>query len=156
MMSLSAQPDNADYKTLAGWSPDGKQLYITVPGLNGWVLRVIELETGATQDLFTLNDASVKAPNVTLSPDGQWIAYRNTDLSSLYVVRLDGTQGHKVVDRASEGISSGFWSAGGDWLAASLLNTSSNEQTVILVQPDTCQAYLLPGLHGILEGLRLP
>ncbi|MGC1376483.1 MAG: hypothetical protein WA821_09675 [Anaerolineales bacterium] len=148
--------NNADYKTLVGWSPDEAQLYITVPGLDGWVLRSIDLASGKTRDLFTLENASVKAPNATISPDGEWIAYRDRDLSSLYVVRTDGTQGHLLVNKASAGISTGFWSADGKWLAVSLLDFDTQRHTTVLVQPDGCQAYVLPGLHGMIEGLRLP
>jgi len=154
--NLRQLTNNADYKTLVGWSPDETQLYITVPGLDGWILRSIDLASGGTRDLFTLENASVKAPNVTISPNGQWIAYRDRDLSSLYIVRIDGTQGHLLVDKASAGISTGFWSADGKWLAVSLLNFDTNQHTVVLIQPETCQAYLLPALHGMLEGLKLP
>ena len=148
--------NNADYKTLVGWSPDETQLYITAQGLDGWILRAIDMAGGATRDLFTLKDASVKAPNVTISPDGQWFAYRDRNLNSLYLVRSDGTQAHVLVDQASAGISTGFWSADGKWLAVGLLNFDNNSSTVLLVQPDTCQAYVLPALHGTLEGLQLP
>jgi hypothetical protein len=69
---------------------------------------------------------------------------------------------HLLVDKASTGIPTGFWSAdpltgaGGKWLAVSLLNFDTNQHTIILTQPETCKAYLLPALHGMLEGLKLP
>ena len=34
--------NNADYKTLVGWEQDGKAIFSTAPGLNGWVLRRID------------------------------------------------------------------------------------------------------------------
>jgi hypothetical protein len=147
--------NNADYKTLAGWSPDGKALYITVPGLDGWVLKEMDLQSGRAKDLFTLQDASLKAPNVTISPDGQWFAYRDKNLNSLYLIRKDGTGLHKLVDQVSQGISTGYWSAGGKWIAVSLINSDEEKSKVYLIQPETCQSYLLPDLNGMLEGIQI-
>jgi len=154
--NLRRLTNNADYKTLVGWSTDETQLYITAPGAGGWVLQSIDLASGTPHDLFTLQNASIKAPNVTISPDGQWLAYRDRNLNSLYIVRIDGTDEHLLVDQASSGISAGFWSADGTWLAVSLLDFDAKPSAAILVQPATCQAYLLSALHGSIQGLWLP
>ena len=34
--------DDANHGALAGWSPDGAQLYFTAPGLDGWTLYAID------------------------------------------------------------------------------------------------------------------
>jgi hypothetical protein len=155
--ALRRLTNDADYKTLAGWSPDGSTLYITTdPGPDGWKLRAFDVASGESQDLFALPDSSFKAPDVTVSPDGRWLSYRDKNLNSLYVVRIDGTEGHMVVKRASQGISAGFWSADGQWLGVSLLDFDTNQNSVVLIQPGSCQVYLLPALHGLLEGLFMP
>jgi hypothetical protein len=107
--------------------------------------------TSAVKTLFVLEDASLKAPNAAVSLDGTWIAYRDR-VMNVYLVRMDGTNRHLVAS-GSVGISTIAWS--GDWLGIGLENFNA-EDTLVLVQPQTCQAYTLPELHGNLEGLRLP
>ena len=141
--------DSSNYGALAGWSPDGMQVYFTAPGLDGWTLYAIDRATNAVKTLFVLEDASLKAPNATVSPDGAWLAYRDEALNA-YLVRMDGTDRHLV---ASGNIGTIVWS--GDWLGIGLSNFYTGE-TFVLLQPQTCQAFNLPELHGELEGLRLP
>jgi hypothetical protein len=60
---------------------------------------------------------------------------------------------HLVIDNsAAVGIE---WSRSG-WLGVSLGKANSDEYTVVLLKPDGCEAYLLPALHGDLEGLSIP
>ncbi len=140
--------DDSNQGALAGWSLDGAQLYFTAPGLDGQTLYAIDLATGEVKTLFVLEDASLKAPNATISPDGTWIAYRDRAMN-VYLERMDGTDRHLV----ASGSSTIVWS--GDWLGIGLLNFNA-EDTLVLLQPQTCQAFVLPELHGYLEGLRLP
>jgi len=144
------------YEAVAGWSPDGAQIYITAQDIGGWMLRAIDVATGTARNLFILENASVKAPDATISPDGKWVAYRDRTLSSLYLVRTDGTEAHMVIDKLSAGVSGGVWSQDGKWLGISLVNYNSEERTLVLFQPESCRAFLLPALHGELEGLFLP
>jgi len=71
---------------------------------------------------------------------------------NLYLVRMDGTDRHLVAS-GDYGVSTVVWS--GDWLGIGFLNFNA-EDTLVLLQPQTCQAFILPELHGSLEGLRLP
>ena len=143
--------DDSNHGALAGWSPDGAQVYFTAPGLEEQTLYAIDLATGAVKTLFVLEDASLKAPNATVSSDGTWIAYRDR-VMNVYLVRMDGTDRHLVAS-GPIGISTIVWS--GDWLGIGDGNFNA-EDTLVLLQPQTCQAYTLPELHGNLEGLRLP
>jgi hypothetical protein len=143
--------DDSNHGALVGWSPDGAQVYFTAPGLEGQTLYAIDQATGAVKTLFVLEDASIKAPNATVSPDGAWLAYRDR-VMNVYLVRMDGTDRHLVAS-ASVGISTIIWS--GEWLGIGLGNFNADD-TLVLLQPQTCQAYTLPDLHGSLEGLRLP
>jgi hypothetical protein len=79
--------DDSNHGALAGWSPDGAQVYFTAPGLDGWTLYAIDVATRAVKTLFVLEDASIKAPNATVSPDGTWLAYRDRVLN-VYLVPL--------------------------------------------------------------------
>jgi Tol biopolymer transport system component len=147
---------NLGYEAIAGWSPDGQRLYYAIPGL---ILKEVDMSTGVSRDLFALKDSSAKDPSPTLSPDGVWIAYAGTD--GLYVVRTDGTQGHLLIDDRSleDGISglSGYaWGQSSDWLVVNLVGSDETDNKVILLNPDTCEAYLLPNLNGEVKGLILP
>lgn len=143
------------YESVIGWSPDGK-LYFVAPFTGGaaWKVYAFDLVSNTSQELFTIENGTPKFLNPKLSPDGNWIAYRGRDNSSLYLVHPDGSEMHLVVDNAGAvGIG---WSQSG-WLGLSLRQADINESTTVLINPESCEAYLLPAaLHGDLEGLYIP
>ncbi len=149
------QVSELSYETLLGWSADGTRLYFAAPYTGGspWKVYAYDLSSGATTELSTIENGTPKALNPTLSADGQWIAYRGKDNSSLYLVHPDGSEMHLVLD--SVGAVGIAWTSSG-WLGVSLYHTNSSDGPVILVKPDGCVAYLLPGLHGELDGLWIP
>ncbi|HSV85802.1 MAG TPA: hypothetical protein VLH85_04450 [Levilinea sp.] len=53
---------------------------------DGFVLRSVTVHTGASHDLFALDGSSLKAPYPDVSPDAQWVAYRASDNSSVYLL----------------------------------------------------------------------
>ncbi len=150
------QVSNLSYETIVGWSPDGAQLYFAVPFTGGaaWKVNSYEVASGTAQEQFTIENGTPKFLNPKLSPDGNWIAYRGRDNSSLYLVRTDGSDMHLVLDNVGAvGIE---WNRSG-WLGVSLRMTNSDESTTILIKPEGCEAYLLPtALHGDLQGLYIP
>jgi hypothetical protein len=153
--TMVRQISSLSYETIIGWSPDGTQLSFAVPFTGGaaWKVYSYDLESGSSQELFTIENGTPKFLNPKLSPDGKWIAYRGRDNSSLYLVHTDGTDMHLVLDNVgAEGIT---WTSSG-WLGVSLYNTNSSNGLVILFKPDSCEAYLLPELHGELDGIYLP
>jgi hypothetical protein len=143
-----------DHYSMVGWSPDGAKLYFTLLGADGFSLNSVDVATDEIQSLFTLEDSSHKAPFATISPDSKWIAYRGSDNSTLYLVRPDGSNKHPVM--MADAVSSIVWSKDSQWLGVSEVNSPSDERKIILLRSDTCQAYLLPALHGDLEGLFIP
>jgi Tol biopolymer transport system component len=145
------QVSNLSYESLVGWSPDSTRLYFVAPFTGGaaWKVYSFELASGETKELFTIENGTPKFLDPNLSPDGKWIAYRGRDNSSLYLVHSDGSAMHLLLDNIGAG--SLVWSRSG-WLGVSL----SDGTTVLLLKPDGCQAYLLPALHGDLEGLSIP
>jgi hypothetical protein len=149
------------YESIIGWSPDNRQVFIAIPysaeintAGNAWKIQAVDVATSAVSDLFTIENGSPKSLGAVLSPDGNWIAYRGRDADSLVLVRTDGTQMHNVIEN-SGGISGIAWSQSG-WIGVSLYNPDNYERRMVLLQPDSCQAYIMPGLHGDLEGLFLP
>lgn len=154
------QLSNLGYESIAGWSPDGKQLYYAIPGSSnkGFLLRGVNLATGETRDLFVLENSSRKAPMPAISSDGKWVAYRGADNSSVYLIHTDGTQGHLLIENPSPGyaVSGIAWGPGGGLLGLSLITPQDQDGEVILIQPSGCEAYLLPSLHGELDGVLIP
>ena len=150
------QVSNWSYEAVIGWSPDSTQLYFVAPYTGGaaWKVYAFDLATRTVQERFTIENGTPKFLNAKLSLDGNWIAYRGRDNSSLYLVHPDGSDMHLVLDNA--GAVGVEWSHSG-WLGVSLRKANSDESTVVLIKPDGCEAYLLPAaLHGDLEGLFIP
>ncbi|MDY6845893.1 MAG: hypothetical protein SVP52_02000, partial [Chloroflexota bacterium] len=112
------------------------------------------LDTSQSVEIFTIENGTPKLLNPKLSPDGNWIAYRGRDNSSLYLVRTDGSEMHLVLENV--GVVGVEWSRSG-WLGVSLRKPDSDESKIVLLKPESCEAYLLPEtLNGELQGLYIP
>lgn len=144
------------YAGIIGWTPDGNQLYFAVPFTGGaaWKVFAYDFTDNSTQERFIIENGTPKFLNPKLSPDGNWIAYRGKDNSSVYLARTDGSDTRLVLDAVNAvGVA---WTRSG-WLGVSLRKPDSDESTIVLVKPDECEAYRLPdSLSGELQGLYLP
>jgi len=142
------------YVSILGWSPDGL-LYFAVPYTGGvaWKVFRYDFTSEAATELFTIENGTPKLLNPKLSPDGQWIAYRGRDNSSVYLVRPDGSDMHLLLENVrAVGL---VWSKN-DWLGASLRISDSENYTAVLINPATCEVFQLPTvLDGDLEGLHI-
>lgn len=154
--SLPRQIAEWSYATIIGWSPDGTILFFAVPftGGSAWNVYAFDGEAGITQELFTIENGTPKFLNPQLSPDGEWIAYRGRDNSSVYLVRPDGSDMHLLVENA--GAAAMAWSRSG-WLGVTLRPAQAEQPANVLLRPATCETYLLPSaLDGDLQGLYMP
>ncbi len=153
--SQARQISDLSYESVIGWSPDSTRLYFVTPYVGGaaWKVYAFDLASGVSQELFTIENGTPKFLNPTLSPDGEWIVYRGRDNSSLYLVHPDGSDMHLILENV--GAVGMEWSRSG-WLGVSLRKADSEESMVVLIKPDSCEAYLLPALHGDIEGLFIP
>jgi WD40 repeat protein len=149
------QVSNLSYELVVGWSPDGAKLYFVAPFTGGaaWKLYSFDAASGVTSELFTIENGTPTFLNPKLSPDGQWIAYRGRDSGSLYLARIDGSDTHMVLENV--GIDGIEWLSSG-WLGGSLVEPNTDRQTLILVKPDSCEAYRLLEMGGEMEGLFIP
>jgi hypothetical protein len=149
------QISNLSYESVVGWSSENT-LYFVAPYTGGaaWKVYSYNMASGTAQEMFTIENGTPKFLNPKLSPDGNWIAYRGRDNSSVYLVHPDGSDMHLVADNVGAvGIE---WSRSG-WLGVSVGKANSDESTIVFIKPDGCEAYLLPtALHGELEGLFIP
>ena len=152
------QLSNLGYELIAGWSPDGSKLYYAIPGSSGdgFLLRSVDVNTGNTQDMFVLENSSRKAPMPALSPDGKWIAYRASDNSSLYIKGTDGSQARLLLDNPATAINGIVWERESHLLGVSLITSEDQDGEIILISPDSCETYRLPGLSGELDGVLIP
>jgi len=154
------QLSNLGYEAIAGWSSDGKLLYYAIPDSSGkgWMLRAVDVATGEGRDLFVLENSSRKAPMPAISPDGNWVAYRGADNGSLYLIRINGADGHVVIEQPSPGyaISGIVWGPDGGLLGVSMVAPEIPQGEIILMQIESCEAYVLPGVVGELNGLLIP
>jgi Tol biopolymer transport system component len=147
------QVSSQAYSAVVGWSADDSKLYVALMAAGGsaWQIQSIDMQTGATQNHFIIENGSYKSLSAALSVDGNWIAYRGRDNGSVYIAKVDGSETRLLLDSPAIGTSGLVWGANG-WLGVSLLN-GDNSQIVILVNPDTCEVWSLPQLNGTLQGL---
>ncbi|MCX6026865.1 MAG: hypothetical protein NTY23_11510, partial [Chloroflexi bacterium] len=148
---------DAAYASVIGFSPDGARLYLAVmyTGGSAWMVRVVDLATGEARDLATIENGSRKMLAAALSPDEEWIAYRGRDNSSLYMMHTDGSAMHAVMEQPALAISGVQWTASG-WLGVSLIDGDEPQRALVIVRPESCQAYRLVETLGELEGLWVP
>jgi hypothetical protein len=151
------QVSSAGYESVIGWSPDGAVLYIAIPAAGGaaWQVRTVDLVSGENEVKFLIEDGSYKALNAALSPDGQWIAYRGRDNASVHLIKTDGSGARLLVDSVGVGTSGIAWTASG-WPALTVMTDDSGNVKLLLVDPATCSAYVLPNFKGVLQGIVMP
>ena len=111
-----------NYGGAISWSPDSKQLLVSSNHKEGWQnapsdteVHAIDIATGKLKTLTTR-----KGPDdvVGYSPDGNWIAYTGlTDeylgfqISELYIMRKDGTEGRSLTQNLDRNVADVHWAA---------------------------------------------
>lgn len=142
-IDLTAYTINAEKFGAPAWSPEGNQLaYVVIGGLGfesatqvAVVIFDLQVQTARLLHPYTILVGGGWSPQVTWSPDGQWLttvtqAELWDEKSSLWVLRADGTEEHHL--ERSRG-DRGVWSPDGRWLVYSAWN-SSHEQTTMVVE----------------------
>jgi Tol biopolymer transport system component len=143
------------YSAVVGWSSDETKLYIAIMAAGGsaWQIQEIYLPTRFAEDGILIENGSYKWLSAVVSPDGKWIAYRGRDNSGIFLARMDGSETRLLLDNPAIGTSGIAW-ASNDWLGVSLMQ-DDNTQKVILVNPSTCETWLLSNLNGAVQGLTI-
>lgn len=158
--SVPKKISNLGYELLTGWSPDGRLVYYAIPGANNdetFVLRSVDIESGATQDILTVENVARKVPLIKVSPDGDWVAYRVNIDNSLYIKAMDGNSPARLlINNPGMSLTGITWAKDSLLLGVGLRDSESKRGTVFLLKPSTCEAYHLPDLDGDLIGLFIP
>jgi hypothetical protein len=138
-----------------GWLPDNQTLIYSAMGGEGFTFRRQHLQSGETQDLFTVKS---KAGFASLSPDGQWLLFTDRPFGALmpglYIARLDGSQRRQVA--APEVVASfiSIWGPDGQWLVLNTFDSQDPDgnEIPVFVNPFTCQVFHTNALSGSVEG----
>ncbi len=147
---------NTGYASLAGWTPDGEGIiFLTASfNMNAWKVQRYNLKTQTVEELFTLNEGTIKYLDPEISPDGEWLAYRALDSSSVRLVRMDGSEDHLLIE-CLHGVELAW--AWANRLAITLREPGSVESQTILVDILNCAVTALPeDLTGTIEAIQLP
>ena len=136
----------------AGWLPDSRRLVLTTLGAGGSTLQILDTANNTAQKQFVIDNP--KGGFVQLSPDGQRLSFSENAFGypsyGLYISNLDGSAKRLVAALTSGDVSATTWSPDGKWLALDVLEFDGKNQneTPLLLQPDTCEILPLPGLRG--------
>jgi len=140
--NLRPAVSSAEDERLLGWSPDSRLLYYRVTVSDGYLVRALDVNTGAVQEIGRLPQG---AQTTALSPDGTPLLYFMEQ--GTYIAALDGSNPLLIVaatPRFTNQIHPS-WSPDGRWIVLSYWESPDTEiPGLALIQPQSCQAVLLP------------
>jgi len=150
---ISRRISDRAYAATVGWSADGTAVYIAdmAAGGSAWQIRKIDVNSGVVTDGILIENGSYKSLDIAMSPDEKWVAYRGRDNASVFIAQLDGSEMRLLLEAPSTGTSGIAWGSK-EWLGVSLMDSDS-KQKMILVNPDSCEVWVLPQLNGTLRGV---
>jgi Tol biopolymer transport system component len=139
------------YESLGSWLPDSQHILYGTPNADGILLHLLEIESGAVEDLFTIK--GTKDLSIAVSPDGTRLAYLERVFGykvGLYITDLDGSNRQFFADTTTEVFSSPIWSPDGKWLLLSIWDEQVNDVLpfLALVQVENCQIVPIPERTG--------
>ena len=138
---------------LRGWAPDGRDLVIVEARGDDSQISLLDSSTKEIKPLIKTQGVTWDV-TVSLSPDGQWLAYTEKIIGRLgagiYISRMDGSEKRLLVQLDSWPVFLPLWSPDGKWLS---FNASDNDSpdgssNAGLINVDTCQVVPLPALQG--------
>ncbi|MFO7934113.1 MAG: tetratricopeptide repeat protein, partial [Bacteroidales bacterium] len=161
VLDSNGQPQDVEY-TYPIWSKDGKSIFYLQLSRHSQTSRIMErnLITGADRELYnyTSEDFMDRIVNISLSPDGKWLAAINRGENR--VVRLISTEDGETVELHKFKSPGGFpntpvWSNDGKYIAFPFQtrptnNYMSREWSMMRVSLDGGESHLIKmDIHGI-------
>ncbi len=133
-----------------GWLDEQTIVYSVLSG-EKFDLKTYNLQSGEVKGLFPIHN---KAGYAAISPDGQWIVFADRQFGEtnwgIFISRLDGSERKWIIAPDVPTAFMAVWGPDGQWL---IVNTLEKDQNIpVLVNPFTCQAFVLNGLQGTVEG----
>lgn len=124
-----------------GWTSDSKKLIFQVSTRHTEEgLFAVPVSGGKWEEIYKFPDpekAKERAENLTLSPDGKWIAYqsRQNGNQDIYVMPVRGGEPVRITDDPAND-SGPLWSYDGQWLAFRSSRAGESSLWVIRITPD--------------------
>lgn len=133
-----------------GWLDDQTIVYSVLSG-EKFDLRTYNLQSGESNLLFPIHN---KAGYAAVSPDGQWLVFADREFGQMnwgiFISRPDGSERKRVVDPEVPTAFMSIWGPDSQWL---IVNVQEDGQNIpVLLNPFTCQVFVLRGLRGTVEG----
>ena len=157
---LRTLAEAAPYATPPAWAPDGTRLAFlglpedADPGSFETVVAVLDIETGETSVLATVEGASLA--EAAWSPDGETIAFTVTtgglfgSTGALATVPATGGRIENVSEGPGAYYMTPFWSPDGAWLAVARSADTDFSASLIALRPDgTDETVLATGLLSV-------
>jgi hypothetical protein len=69
---------------------------------------------------------------------------------------MDGSQARLLLDNPATAINGIAWDRESHLLGVSLITPEYQDGEIILITPDSCETYRIPGLSGELDGVFIP
>jgi Tol biopolymer transport system component len=116
------------------WSPNGN--LIAYEGSDGFY--VYDLKTKEIHQIYQ-KDKDEMVERLSWSPDGQWIAYRQTSSnnSGIYIVPSDGSVSPEpIINTVKIGVSHLAWSPDGDKIVFTTINDPYNNKIYMMDVPE--------------------
>jgi len=143
-----------DAVLISGWTSDSKKLIFQVPSKG---LFAIPASGGEWEEIFTFRDPkkAKEYENMTLSPDGRFVAYDFTQNGNrdIYLRSVMGGESIRITNNPATDFNP-QWSYDGRWIAFGSERTEKHEIWVIKItpegQPDSMPFQVTRG--GIFEG----
>jgi Tol biopolymer transport system component len=108
--------DKSDSVALRGWAHDGRNIYFQIPSKG---LFSIPVTGGERQEIFTFDEPIEARRNqeMSLSPDGRWIAYMATQKGNtdIYMMPVDGGEPIRITSNPAPDRKP-LWSFDSQWI----------------------------------------
>jgi Tol biopolymer transport system component len=153
--SLRKIPKTTATSILVSWMPDGSRILAATLGQWGSQVHSVDINTGESTNYFLIEIQ--KGGFDSASNDSSRVAFAERAFGKLsygvFTSNLDGTGKKQVADLTDTALVGG-WSPDGKWVNAttSIYNDLIPNYTSYLIQPDTCQVYMIPGWGGVVTG----
>ena len=131
---------------LAGWNSSESLLFGTPERSGkGYILRYVNVNDKVSLDLFYLDHSAGKNNNLSVSPDGKWVAYRGEKQATLFIKNLETGAVKLIMDAATTMVDpaafeSFFWTNDSRSLVIEILQPTAAAIGTYVLDVESCVA----------------